>query len=468
MALEETPETPDWWLLRHGRKLRERMPQLDLWHRYYAGDHPLPQGPKKAIQAYLDFQRMCRTNFCAFVPDASVHRSVVLGVSNAAGDPDANAWSWWQANRLDSRQRLVYRLALSQSVAYVSVAEHPRLNRPLIVAEHPRQTITEDSPETGEVVSGAKFWYDAIAGRGRANVYLADRTVRYVTGKRGPGPLPLLGRTSWDRMGDADWPNGELVHDMGVVPLVPFRGRYELGEDPQAVFANVIPIQDRINLGVLNRMTASRYGAFRQRYVTGHKFRKEIDPATGLETVVQPFRPDPGGLWASEGGDTKFGEFSQTELTGYLKEHEADVRDLLILTHTPGYYYATDLVNLSADTVTALDTSHVAMVGELHADWGESWEDVLRIAGLVAEDGVNRDAIEVRWQDPRQLNPTVLADTAVKYQQAGYPLAVIAEKVGESPQRIEKITSAAASQALLTAALAPPVPGQPAPPAPPA
>jgi hypothetical protein len=453
-VLDDTPLSPDWWLIRHGRRLRHRQPALDLWWRYYDGKHPLPQGPAKATQAYLDFQRMSRTNFCQMIVDATVHRSIVMGVNAADGQPDQTAWSWWQTNKLDSRQRKIYRLALSQSVAYVSIAEHPTHDgQPLIVGEHPRQTITEESPETGEVISGAKFWYDPILRRGRANVCLPESTVRYVTAERGPGPLPVTSRTSWDRMASEEWPNGVLDHGLGVVPLVPFKGRHDVGEDPEADFAKVIDIQDRINLGVLNRMTSERYGAFRQKYVTGHKFAKRVDPETGLETVVQPFQPNPGALWASEGEGTKFGEFSQTELTGYLRGHESDVRDMLLLTHTPGYYYATDLVNLSADTVTALDTSHVAKIGELHADWGEGWETVLHIAGLIADDGTDRSAAEVRWQDPRQLNPTVLADTAVKLKDAGYPLAVIAEKTGESPQRIAAITRAGTGQALLAAAL---------------
>lgn len=462
MALDDTPLTPDWWLIRLGRALRARQPRLDLWWRYYSGDQPLPQGPRKAAQAYLDFQKMSRTNFCSFATDATVHRAVVMGVNGPDGTADEEAWGWWQLNRLDSRQRLVHRLALAQSVAYVMVGEHPdEPGRPLITPEHPRQVITEDDPETGETIAAAKFWYDTINRRGRANVYLADRVVRYATATRGPGPLPFVGRTTWELL-------GEDPHDLGEVPVVAFACRPDLGEEPEACFAKVLPIQDRINLGVLNRMTAERYSAFRQKYVTGHKFAKTIDPVTGLETVVQPFRPDPGGVWASEGENVKFGEFSQTDLLGYLKAHEADVRDLLILTHTPGYYYATDLINLSADTVTALDTNHVALVQGFQADWGESWEQVLGLAAAVAGSTADRTAAEVRWQDPRQLNPAVLADVATKLQAAGYPLSVIAEKTGESPQRIQAITAAGNAQSLLKAALTPAFQahGQPAPPAP--
>lgn len=455
MALDDTPESPDWWLTRLGRKLRDRQGKLDYWWRYYSGDQPMPQGPDNAVQAWIDFQRMSQTNFIQMVVDATVHRSVVMGVNASDGSLDADAWAWWQANRLDARQAQVYRLALAQSIAYVSVGLDPdREGQPLITAEHPRETVTEESPETGRVVAAVKFWYDPIRRRGRCNVYLPDRTVRYVTGERGPGRLPHTSRSAWERMSDDQWPDGELVHDMGIVPIVPFRSRYDLGEEPEADFARVLDIQDRINMGVFNRMTAERYGAFRQKYVTGFEMDVETDPVTGLEIAVKPpFKQSPSELMIAPDPDVKFGEFSQTDISGYLRAHEADVRAMLLLTHTPGYYYATDLVNLSADAVTALDINHVAKVRQLQAEWGEAWEDVLRIAALVAEDDTNRDSIEVRWQDPRSINPSVLADQAVKLSQAGYPIAVIAEKTGESPQRIQAITGAAASQALLANAL---------------
>jgi hypothetical protein len=471
VALDDTPESPDWWLTRHGRRLRARREKLDYWWRYYSGDQPMPQGPEDAVLAYLNFQRMSQTNFIQMVVDATVHRAVVMGVNASDGTQDAASWTRWQANRLDARQAQVYRLALSQSVAYVSVGMHPRREgQALIVAEHPRQTITEESPETGEVISGAKFWYDPVLRRARCNVYLPDRTVRYITKERAPGDPPVASTQAWGRMADDQWPDGELPHDMGIVPLVPFKSRYDLGEEPEADFARVIPVQDRINLGVLNRMTAERYGAFRQKYVTGFELEAEVDEVTGLPVKPKmPFKLAPGELMVTPDPDVKFGEFSQTDLSGYLRSHEADVRAMLLLTHTPGYYYATDLVNLSADAVTALDINHVAKVKQLQAEWGEAWEDVLRLAALVVDDTADRDSIEVRWQDPRSINPSVLADQAVKLQQAGYPLAVIAEKTGESPQRIQAITGAAASQALLTNALTaapvpasaaqPPVPG---------
>lgn len=459
--LDDTPRSPDWWLIRLGKQLRDRQKLLDLWWDYYRGNHPLPQGPRKATEAYRDFQRKARTNFCQTVVDASVHRLQVIGFAGADGRPDAEVWGWWQRNRLDARQKQVYRTSLWASVAYMMVGPHPAdPTRPLITPEHPEQVITEDDPETGERAAGLKAWFDDIDGVARATVYLPEVIARYEKS----GRALTWSRSAWKQVDEQDNP-------LEGVPIVAYPCRPELGEDPVSEFDSVIDIQLRINMGVLNRMTAERYSAFRQKYVTGHKFAKkearETDPETGLVSVrtkatENPFRPGPDNVWVSEGENTRFGQFDQTDLIGYLKTYEADIRTLLAVSETPSYVVAGDLVNISTDTVTALDTLHVSKVLEHQAFFGESHEDVLALAAKVA--GVDRDlsASEVRWKDPRQLNPAVVADMGSKKKAMGYPLALVAEDMGESPQRVARLRAEqAADQLQLSLGIG--APAQPAP-----
>lgn len=459
--LDETPDTPDWWLLRLGRRLRKHQGQLDEWWTYYKGKPPLPQLPKNAEQAFLDFQRRARTNFCGLVANSSVHRLLALGVTGPDGQPDAAAARWWQANRLDSRQKLVWRTAMSQASGFMLVGPHPTRTeengrpQPLITPEHPRECIVECHPETGEPYVGLKAIHNDIDGHGYARVFYDDTSFPYRTKTPcSPHRLPW-GPDSWEYTGVSD--EGE-PHDLGMLPLVEFPRMPDLGEDPEPEFAGIMDIQDRVNLGVLNRMAASRYSGFRQKWVKGHKFRKRKDPQTGELTVIeQPFVPSPSAVWASEGENAQFGQLDATDLTGFLREHESDVRDMLIISQTPAYYYANDLVNISADTVNALDVLHVAKVREHMASFGEGLEDVVALAARVA--GVEEDYTEavVRWADPRSLNPAVMADAATKLKAIGYPLDVLAEILGEPPERVRRITSGAAGAALLAAAALPPV-----------
>ncbi|WP_405911357.1 phage portal protein [Streptomyces longwoodensis] len=460
--LDETPEldNPDFMLLRLGRRLRRRQGQLDEWWRYYRGRPPLPELPKKAEQAFLDFQRKARTNFCGVIANSTVHRLSALGVTGPDGAPDPRASRWWQVNRMDSRQKLVWRCAMAQSTGYMLVGPHPTRVEdngrpsPLITPEHPSECIVEYDPETGEPVSGLKAWHSDLDGYGYARVYYDDRSFPYRTPERTSGRLPW-GPESWEYIGSSD--NGE-PHDLGLLPLVEFARMPDLGEDPEPEFACVMDGQDRVNMGVLNRMAASRYSGFRQKWVKGHKFARRTDPATGILIVDQPFVPGPNSVWVSEGKETQFGQLEATDLRPFIEEHASDVRDMLIISQTPAYYYAGDLVNISADTVAALDLLHVAKVREHIMAFGEGLEDVMALAA--AQAGVPEDYTEatVRWADPQYLSPAVMADAATKLKAVGYPLDVLAERLGESPQQVRRITAGAASQALLAASLLPATP----------
>lgn len=455
----ETPRSPDWWLVRLGKKLRERQRRLDEWWAYYIGDQPLPQGPKGSSRAYEDFQRKARTNFCGPIVDASVNRMVVIGVTDKDGNADADAWDWLQANKFDSRQKMVFRTALALSESYMMVGPHPSKKDaqgrtlPLITTEHPSQVITEEEPETGEIAAAIKSWYDSIDGIARATVFLPDRIVEYSTAKDA-GVHNMASRVPWT---SATWESiDERANPYGRVPVVPFPCQPDMAENPEPEFARVQDLQDRINMGVLNRMTAERYSAFRQKYVTGHKFRKQTDPETGLEVVQQPFKPDPGTVWASEYPEAKFSESAQTNLNGYLSVFQNDVQSLFVLSATPAYYLPQGLVNVSTDTVMALDQNHVAKVLEHEAVFGEALEELLSLCALVAgASGKDMSGTRVNWRDPRQLNPAVIADMGTKLSAMGYPLSMVAEEMGEPPQRVSKLKTEQASQMFLSAASQP-------------
>ncbi|WP_332880957.1 hypothetical protein [Streptomyces sp. NBC_00564] len=127
--LDDALESPDWWLLRLGRRMRDRQPQLDFWWDLYRGQHRLPELPANVGEAFREFQRKSRTNFLGTVANAPVHRLRALGITDAEGNPDDDAARWWQLNRLDSRQKQVFRVALSQSVGYMIVGPHPTRSR---------------------------------------------------------------------------------------------------------------------------------------------------------------------------------------------------------------------------------------------------------------------------------------------------------------------------------------------------
>ena len=459
----DEPDAPGWWLLRLGRQLKKRRARLDVWQGYHDGDAPLPVPPKGTREAFTRFQEIARTNMLEVVTTSSVNRLKMIGVTDANGDPDPVTWKWFVDNKVRARQKQVYRLSMRQAHAYVSVGEHPKKPRnPLILPEHPHNVITEQDPATREVAAGLKAWVDEWTGFGRAGLQTPGGIYRYRTVKRvGNGNLPW-GEDTWEPYQEDESRPAEETNPYGRVMIVPFTRMPDLGVEPVAEHACVLDIQDRINMGVLSRISAERYAAWRQKHVSGHKFTKKknpdgsvaIDPVSGLEMAVNPFEPGPDTVWATEGENVRFGEFSQTDVTGFHRSHESDILDLLTISHTPPTTRMSQLVNIATDTVALLDSNHLSKIGEHMTNFADSWEDVRIAAALVArEEEATEERREIRWQDPRTLNPSVLADAAVKKHTIGYPLGVIAEDMGESPERIKRITGGAAGQDLMRSVL---------------
>jgi hypothetical protein len=168
-------------------------------------------------------------------------------------------------------------------------------------------------------------------------------------------------------------------------------------------------------------------------------------------------------VWATNSQEARFGEFSQTELTGYLRAHQADIGDFFFMTDTPAYYMpGGDLINIGADTVAAMDTNHVSKILEMQAEFGEAHESVLELASRVAGEERDFTSSEIRWRDPRLLNPAVVADAAVKKKSIGIPLTMIAEEMGESPQRVQRLRTESAAEQIRAQAMARAVANPPA------
>lgn len=171
-------------------------------------------------------------------------------------------------------------------------------------------------------------------------------------------------------------------------------------------------MQNRINLSLINLIAAMKYGAFRQRFAAG--LEVDEDPITGQK--IQPYKLDIKSLWTSGDPETKFGEFAATDLVPYVRAVEAGVQDLAALTRTPPHYLIGAVVNVSGDALSAAETGLVSKVRDRNRNFGESWEQTMRLAFRVLDDKQRAEAwsAETLWADPEFRSVSEMADAAVK------------------------------------------------------
>ncbi|WP_189061132.1 phage portal protein [Longimycelium tulufanense] len=442
---EASDLTPPEWLARLGPQLVERQDRVRYWRRYYDGDHDLPSGPSQHKEAYRRFQALARTNLCLLCAESMVHRMQVIGFRDTSQqEPDNAVWRLWQQAKLDARQFTIFRKAFMVGSAYVIVGVDPRrANTPRVTIEGPENVIAECDPaDPSERLAALRLWHDPIRRRWMATLYLPGWRYHWQSQRK---HKDRSGRLSWKP--EAWEARGDPARSTPVVPVIPFVNGDE-GEDGRAEFAVGIDVQNRLNLTLLNRLTAERYASFRQRYLLNYE--PEEDSATGLP--IAPFDPGADQIFTIPPNEPglpapQIGDLQQTDTSQMLRGVEADMRAFAAVTLTPVYYLPGDLINISADSVAALDAGHVSKVRQRMAAWSEPLEEALQLMADIA--GLERDlsTAEVVWARPENLNLAAVADYASKLRAAGYPLPIVAERIGDTPQEIDQLRSELAADA---------------------
>lgn len=459
--IDTTQGSPGWWLIRLAQRLRADLPRMNLLQNYYIGQHPLPRGERTRARLYRDFQRRARSNYTGLVVESVAERLHVDGFRAGGSGTDAMdtaAWQIWQANHLDSDSGMVHQQALTMGRSYVIIgapAEPGGL--PVITAEDPRQVAHEASPTNRrELVAALKIYLDDVAAQWCAVVYLPD-VIAYFT-----APAPAAKNIpSWQssqiqaqqwfpdetvEVVDDELPAGMIPNPIGIVPVVGFYNRPMTnlgGISVLGEFEDVIDIQDRINGIILDRLVITRMQAYRQRYMTGVDI--ETDEAG---TPKRPFDPDVESLWVGVDEATKFGDFAETDITPILTATTGDVTHLAAITRTPPQYLLGQLANLSGDALEAAQAGLVSKIQERMIHFGESWEQVIRVASMWSGDTPTPEDAEVVWADPTQRGLADLANAAVALQTAGVPWRSRMTALGYSPSDITRMEAELEQDAL--------------------
>lgn len=340
---------------------------------YLKGKASDPYTPRGATREFEELKRRARSNWLPLVVDVIAQDLYVDGVRTAEGRQADTVWDVWQSNGLDARQSTLYRSALGFGVAYALVT--PGDKSALIRHRSPlRMTAVYEDPADDEWPLYALDVVRESFNQREALYRLYDEQnvyeIRVVDGEETPR---LVG-----------------THGFGVVPVVRFVNRFDTDGSPIGEVEPLLDIQDRLNETIFGLLMAQNYSAFRQRWATGIAI--PTDPATG--EPVEEYRATVSRLWTNPNPNVKFGEFSQTDLKGYLDAIEESVRHLAAISQTPAHYLLGNMVNLSADALVAAQQGHARKVSERRVLFGESWEQTLRLA----EPSMPEDA-EIVWRD---------------------------------------------------------------------
>jgi len=390
---------------------------LARWDKYARGEFEragLPSTNRTALAfEYDDLLSRADLPICSLVVSAVVDRLRVGGFrASMAHEFDEQLWEWFQYSYMDARQTMVYRDAMVFGDGYVSVT--PGGEFPIFRAESPLQMSTRfDDYDPTKVRVAAK-----VAGR-RGWLYTEDYIHRFERkDDRARG---------WEEV-------GRIEHAAGEVPIVRFGNRLDSRGWSQSEVGLVAPIQRRIIQTVADRLLVQRAAAWKQRWVAGISVDTDDNGK-----AIPPFEVGVDQLVVSEDPNTKFGEWNASSFREHLEAVEADIRAAAAITQTPPHLLSPmSISNISADALIALEAGLTAKVQERQQNWGESWEYALRIGGRMVGMDVPETA-ETVWVDLERRSDAQRIDGATKLRSIGLPMGYLLERLGLSPQTIERV-----------------------------
>jgi hypothetical protein len=413
----------------------EEKDRLDKVRRYVKGDHDLPYMPKGAKSEFKGLVAKSVANWLPLIPTVIAQNLFIEGyrdpeLVDEEGSKSVAQWAWevWTANGMDARQSAVHRGALTYGVHYVIVlpGEPVPVIRPKSCLN---MTAVYDGDDDEWPLFAAEFSRAYVKGQMVRVVKLYDD--QFIETYHGP-------------TGETRDPSAfELVdyqeHGMTVCPVVRFRNEWEDSDDEpiRGEVEPYIPIQDMLNESTLGLLMAQNYTAFIQKWVTGLSIPEDMNeyladgttPNPNFGKPIEPFKAAVDRLFYAEDPEVKFGNFDQTDLSGFLASINDGIKRLSAIAQIPPHYLLGAIANLSAEALAAAETGLGRKVGERRTLFGVSWAQVLRLVCVAAGVAPDVGALVI-WRDTEARSLAATADAFGKLAtMLGVPIEALWEKL---------------------------------------
>lgn len=398
--------TPDEWRDKLHEALGVRQATVKRCVDYYDGKHRELLEQDKFRPRLVEIFRQLRLNLCEPAIDVPTERLSVEGFrfSGGEGTADPEAWNIWQRNGMDAAQEQLFSDALLTGYGAV-IVWGDQDGEPVISVESGANVIVATMGRMRR--AALKVWKDEWTDTEYATLYVPDRLYRWEKQRAGQAWAP--------RKAD------EVVENpLGVVPVVPLVNSTKVDGKGKSHLAELIPVQDLLNKTLVDLMVAAEASAFRQRWATGVEVPE--DPQT--KQPVSPWKPAIDKVWVAEEEQAKFGEFGEATLTNYTGTLAALVTHFGALSRVPSHYLLAQAGQWpTGDALRSAEMPLVKFVRSRMRQWGESLEDVMRLAFAVKGDQQRAADVlaETAWADPETRSEAERADALVKRASIGVP-----------------------------------------------
>jgi len=409
------------------KQLSGRLSAIKRCDAYYRGEHRMAFTTAQFRETFGHLFAAFADNWCDLVVDASAERLRVEGFRFGGADTGADtaAWEIWQRNKLDAESDMAHTDAIKLGCVYALVGADDGGQATIQVEAADKAIVCVDPAQGHHRLAGLRYWADEF-GVDHCALYLPDE-VRW-----------------WRREGGqaaGKWVDdiGSGTNPLGTVPLIPLANMPTLSDRlGRSDIERVIPLQDAVNKLCGDMIVASEFAAYPQRWATGIEI--PVNPETG-EKMAPNFLGGADRVWGVESEGSRFGNFTVSDLSPYVKAIEMCIQHVAAQTRTPPHYLLGAMGSFpSGESLKATETGLVAKVRRKQLSFGEGWEEAMRLAFAVEGDQRRAEMVEVEtiWANPESRIVGETVDAAVKLGALGVPRPALWEYVGASPQQIAR------------------------------
>jgi hypothetical protein len=357
---------------------------------YRDGRSGIPDVRDGASDELKELAKQSVRNVCGVVVDTFGRGLSVVGFRSPSSDDDEPAWEWWQRQRLDARQAEVHDAALTYGWSFVSVLPDDDEGEPQAATWSPRNVIADFDDRRRDLFPRQAVLMREVEhpafGEGTSVLFVDDEFVQ-------PGFIPKRRRgVAWAEshmiVDGEPWKHGGTYEGRPVCPVVPFwNERSAEDRDPRGEVEPLIQAQRSINSTNFDRLCVSRFGAFKQKWVTGWT------PAQGEAAQMSS-----SDIAAFEDDFVKLGTFDASPMAPYDATLREMAENVALSAGIPLHQITGSLQNISQETAALAESAHQRKLELKRESFGESWEQVIRLAREMSGGETPDVSAEVIWK----------------------------------------------------------------------
>lgn len=370
---------------------------------------------------YDDLVERSPTPWLALGISSLVQTIFLDGIKREGSNDVLKSYDIWRQNRFNARQNALYRGAMAHGQSFVlSLPGDNRLTGEPTAIWRGLSALTTAAwyeypgDEWAQFAIHAEESTDPDTGNPGWTVELIDEVAIYRFDVAGNGE----NLTDWTYITTEE-------HDSGVTPLVQYANTTDLDGRNTGEIQPFIPLAKRIDQSLFDRLIVQRFGAWKVRFITGLQRPNGMTEAQAQADLMKMKVND---FLVATSDKTKFGTLDETQLDGFIKAREADIRDYAAVSQIPPYMLLGLSANMQAESLAAARSALMAKSAERKEGFGESHEQLWRLSAKQTGNLEEARAwdLEARWRDTEVRPLSQAADALGKLAaQVGVPLEML-------------------------------------------